>query len=437
MRRRLGLASRVRSVTFVRHRPLAVAAFALATLLGCGGPAPGPTITVQGRVEVPLVGPLANVLVHLQGTLTATAADGTFLIEDVTVPYTVTIGAAGSEPWVHAFEGLTTPTPVLVPRGAPAVGFFTVLRGDVSGGAQLPDDEMVLVCVEGVEVPVLGCGRADGGATAYAAFVAWTGATAVSVRVHALRMRVTPAGWPTAYLGRSSYAPMTLTHLLEAQRNVVPIGPMGDIFDVEGAVTVAGGGVLELVVVGVPVSDTLSLPVYRGPWPAGETTIAVPDYGGAGFHVAAHGAFGDQNARAWAAFAAGETFALSLPTPPVPVSPDVDAPGVTAATPFTVLADAAMARQFHWVPTITGSAPEVTLTTASTTAYLPDVAALGMSLVVGNNYFWDVTSIHAADLATATRVAGVDGFAFGMGGPGPGTRAGTAAGEARRFTLAP
>jgi hypothetical protein len=118
-------------------------------------------------------------------------------------------------------------------------------------------------------------------------------------------------------------------------------------------------------------------------------------------------------------------------------APAADAPGVTTATPFTVLADAAVARQFHWVPTITGSAPSVTLTTASTTAYLPDVAALGMSLVVGNNYFWDVRSIDAADLATAIRVTGVDGFAYGMGGPGPESRAGVAQGPSRRFTLAP
>ena len=439
MRRRLGLASRVRHVAFVRYRPVALTVFVLATLFGCSGPASGPTITVQGRVEAPLVGPLANVLVHLQGKLTATGADGTFRVEDVSVPYTVTLGVAGSEPWVHAFEGLTTPTPVLAPRVATTgpAGFSTVLRGAVSGGAQLPEDEMVLVCVEGVDVAAVGCGRAYGEETTYGTLVTWTGSAAVSVRVHALRMRVTPAGWPIAYLGRTSYAPMTLTHMVEAERDVVPIGPMGDIVAAQGAVTVAGGGVLELVVVGVPVSDTLSLPVYVGPWPAGETTIALPDYGGVGFHVAARGAFGGQKANAGATFAAGEVFGLSLRAPPVLVSPDVDAPGVTTATPFTVLEDAAVARQFHWVPTIAGSAPRVTLTTTRTTAYLPDAAVLGMNLEVGNNYFWDVRSIDAADLATAVRVAGVDVFTTGAGGPGPETRAGMAAGEARRFTLAP
>ena len=437
MRRRLGLANRVRHVAFVRHRPLALAVFVLAALLGCSSPAPGHTITVLGRVEAPVVGPLANVLVHLQGTLTATAADGTFRVEDVSVPYTVTIGVDGSEPWVHAFEGMTTPNPVLAPRDAAVDDFYTVVRGTVWGGAPLAADESVLVCVEGVEVVAVGCGRAYGGATAYAALVVWTGATAVSVRVHALRTRVTPAGWPSAYLGRTSYSSIALTHLVEFERNVVPTGPMGGIVDVQGAVAVAGGGVLEAVVIGVPVSETLSLPVYVGAWPAGETTIAVPDYGGDGFHVAARGAIGGQDASAWASFATGEAFELSLRAPPVPVSPAVDAPGVTTATPFTVFDDGALARQFHWLPTITGSAPEVSVTTTRTTAYLPDVAALGMSLVVGNNYFWDVTAIDAADLATAARVAGVDFFAYGMGGPGPATRAAMAAGPSRRFTLAP
>ena len=91
----------------------------------------------------------------------------------------------------------------------------------------------------------------------------------------------------------------------------------------------------------------------------------------------------------------------------------------------------------QWKPTIAGSAPAVTLTTTSATAHLPDVAALGVSLAAGNNHFWYVTSIDAPDLATAARVAGVDGFALGMGGPAPGTWAGMAAGEAWRFTLAP
>lgn len=175
----------------------------LLVLAACGGPAPTPTVTIEGRVVSGLQGPLAGVLVHVTGRpITTTDADGAFTVEGVSVPYTLTIGTTGGEPWAHVFQGMTSLTPVVAPvdRDLPAVQ--SELSGFVFGGAPLPSNGRVVVCVEGVDFDVMGCDLVGAGDTHYDLSVAWFRlAASAPVRVHALWIAVDEFDQPLDYPG--------------------------------------------------------------------------------------------------------------------------------------------------------------------------------------------------------------------------------------------
>jgi hypothetical protein len=68
-------------------------------LVGCPSTVdpPATTITVEGLVLASEGTPLAGVLVHAQGELTTTEADGGFRLEGIEPPYTLTLGSGGTE----------------------------------------------------------------------------------------------------------------------------------------------------------------------------------------------------------------------------------------------------------------------------------------------------------------------------------------------------
>lgn len=407
-------------------------------LVGCpsAGDPPATTITVEGRVLAFEGTPLAGVLVHAQGELTTTEADGGFRLEGIAPPYTLTLGSGGSDPWVHAYEGLTGPAPLLVPKRPEGEAYASWLGGALLGLGALPDDERVIVGVEGIAAPAFGLGEAGGGATSYLASVGWYGPGAsVPARVHALRAQVDAQGYPTAYLGYD-VRDVTLTNG-GATVNDVQLNQVVPDSRLDGTVAVAGGGLLEythvlarfgasygLLVAATPASATLNVPV--------------PDIGDGSVVAVAEADYAHGTTLAWTSVPVGPSFALEVPTPPQLLAPVPGVADVTAATEFRAEGGPAGGRLFVWEPNAPADGPRLAVTTAADAARMPDVTPLGLALVPGGRYRWSVRALAAENYAAAVSVPAIDrGYLlYGVLGALPQDGA-IAASTSRAMTLAP
>ncbi len=104
---------------------------------GSGG-APGPVVTVTGRIYEEYM-PSAEASVTIDGSLvTLVDADGWFTAQDVPVPYNLTAVFADGYV-VYRYEGLTRPDPVVHRRIEPVVLQSATVTGALLGGAGFPD----------------------------------------------------------------------------------------------------------------------------------------------------------------------------------------------------------------------------------------------------------------------------------------------------------
>jgi hypothetical protein len=389
----------------VRSPALLAGVAALALLVGCPAPGgPGVTLTVDGTVVSFTGTPLAGVLVHVDGGSTATGADGTFRLEGVVSPYTLTLGGGGAEPWVHTYVGLTTAAPRLAPNTTlPPFSFAGTVTGSVWGGSQLASDQVLVVCVEGRVFPVWGCGRAEGGATSYTASAAWSGGAVAPVRVHALRMRVDGLGRPIAYLGYETHE-ADLAHQASTTVAVLPLGAL-DESRFHGTIVPAGGGLLMQSAAWVRVDDDLELPFFSQVPGAGYLDMAGPHLGDGSAVVTALAQHSTGFAFGWLTTPIAQAFDLRLPEPPSLLGPVDGAAGVTGATEFRAIGGPSGAKVFSWSPHGGVGGPVVSLTTTSDAVRIPDPSALEFELVPGAAYDWQVRGVAADDLDRAAGVS--------------------------------
>ena len=130
-------------------------------------PAPK-AFTVRGHVRGARLAPVGDAQVVITGKAPATtAADGSFVIEDVEGPYDITVvqkrarvrqTSAPTRQSPHTFEGIRTATPTLTAQlddfVAQRRASLTVRFAAVRPGTQ------VIACVEGVSGAVYGCATA-------------------------------------------------------------------------------------------------------------------------------------------------------------------------------------------------------------------------------------------------------------------------------------
>jgi len=378
---------------------------ALPLLTGCPGPgSPVVTIDVEGRVVAFDGTPLAGVLVHVDGELTATRADGTFTLEGVATPYTLTLGGGDAEPWVHAYEGLTSATPVLSPTLAIGQLFLShgTVTGSVWGGSQLASDQVLVVCVEGRVFPVRGCGLAAGGATSYATSAIWGGGSVAPVRVHALRMRVDALGRPLAYLGYETHE-VDVAHEASTTVDVLPLGAL-DASRFHGTIVPAGGGMLLWSGAWVRLDEDLAVPFFTQTPGAGYLDMNAPHLGDGNAVVTAVADHPTGWAFGWLTTPITQEFDLRLPEPPSLLGPVDGALGVTAATEFRAIGGPAGAKEFRWSPRSGVGGPAVSLTTARDAVRLPDPTVLGFAFVPGGGYDWSVVGVAADGVDAAAGV---------------------------------
>jgi hypothetical protein len=417
--------------------PVAVGLLAV-VLVGCPstGDPPATTITVEGRVLASEGTPLAGVLVHAQGELTTTEADGGFRLEGIEPPYTLTLGSGGTEPWVHAYEGLTSAAPLLVPRGPAAGGYSAPVTGSLLGIGALSDDEYVFVGVEGISAPVWGFGAALGGGASYSGWAIWGGPGATAqARLHALRTQLDAEGRPLAYFGYDD-PEVTLVHGATATTDVL-LNQVIPNSRLEGTVTVAGGGVLSETRLLARFGASYGLPFYDGPASA-TLSVPVPAIGDGSVVVAAEATYAHGTTFAWTSVPVGPAFALDVPAPPQLLAPVAGAADVSDATEFRALGGPTGGRLFVWVPQSAADGPRMALTTAADSARIPDVTPLGMALVPGGRYWWRVRALAAENYLAAVSVPAIDLSTLALGVLGTVPQDGAIATTAGRvMTLAP
>ncbi|MDF1524022.1 MAG: hypothetical protein P1P87_14555 [Trueperaceae bacterium] len=77
------------------------------------------SLTVDGHVLTVVGTALPNVGVSSQGRAATSAADGSFRLEGLAVPYDLTLASAAGVGGMHVYEGLTTPTGCPSPGPSP------------------------------------------------------------------------------------------------------------------------------------------------------------------------------------------------------------------------------------------------------------------------------------------------------------------------------
>jgi hypothetical protein len=399
------------------------------------------SLTVHGRVQQTLRRPVVGATVVIQGSSVATDATGAFTIGGLSVPYDVVVGSSLGSGTVHRFEGLTSPTPMLRPtldaNRAPTLGFGTSVDGAFDGGA-LGADEVVVVCVEGLDEVVSGCDTLGVGAAAYSIGAGWFDAAVVPVRVHALRFVVDGTGVPTAYLGYASSA-------LDLTDGVAAVADLD--FDPVGADALTGTTDhpaalpdTDLVVL-ARFGPHLSMPIVEVADPADAFALLVPVLPGLSYDVLFVGSGAGDTVLSWKHDVGLEAGALRVVPTAQPVAPAEGASAVDGTTPFGSTAVGG-ARTYVWIA-VGAPGVVIALTTTQTTVTIPDPTIGGYPFPAGAAYTWRVLGHGDADADAAAAGGYADYFTLLValltgGGPGvDGDRTFALTGDARGLTFAP
>jgi len=366
-------------------------------------PEPPATITVEGRLRAWDGRPLPSVQVHAQGRLTATDGDGAFTLAGIEPPYTLVVGSDGAEPWVHVYEDLTMPDPVLAPITSQLPFLNGEVSGTVAGGATLPSDHAVAVAVEGRDFHVFGEDVVGGGAISYGNNTAWRGSANAPVRLHALRMLRNPAGMPIAFLGYDDSVEVELKYGQPVVANVLPSGVVGDTH-LSGTID-PSGGTLFLTTVLVRINRFAHLRLHGSALGLAAVDMAFPDIGEGVAVVGASALFGVGTSLLWATLPPAQAFALVMPVPPVAFAPADGFDAVDAATEFRAVGGPTGARVYRWLPEGSIPGPRVALSTTRDIVTLPqEIGALGLALAPAGSYRWSTGVVVGDDFETALRI---------------------------------
>jgi hypothetical protein len=354
---------------------------------------------VDGRVLTIVGTPLPAIGVSSQGGAASSGADGSFRLDGLSLPYDLTLASDAGTGGMHVYEGLTTPTPVVVPQFSADPGPGTPTRtanldGSILGGAAVALDHVAVVCVEGQDFAVRGCDRLFSGDTHYALAATWLGTPVeAAVRVHALYFERDTNGLPVAYRGYGSVdgvlsdgVPLTFDIALQP----VPTTRL------QGSVALPAGMTLVTLQGYARFGPNLTLMVFLTPFVGSPFDVLMPALPGMTYDVVAVAtAGGTSSSLAWLRGAGHDAGTLSVPIPPSLVTPAPGATNVDFATPFAAT-DTGGVRTFVWNPTVGG--PKVALTTARSSVTIPDPARVGLPFAAGASGEWTVFGLGVDDV---------------------------------------
>lgn len=395
---------------------------------------------VNGRVEGIVGMPLAGITVSSQGQTDFTDANGEFTLTGLSLPYDLVVSAAVSSGAMHVFEGMTRDDPVVSPAFAFLLflgvsGYEATLDGSLFGGPLLAPGETVVVCVEGLFVPVLGCDAAAAGDGTYSFDAAWYTTGPVEVRVHALHVETGPDGTPSDILGYDSFETTLTDGAIES--NDLALAAVGSQ-SVTGTIEEGAGVNVSTTVGYVRFGPNLSMPLFQSSSMLSDIDALMPDVPGTSYDFLAAGTTVGGASYAWTADVGTDAGTVTVPAAPQLVAPADAATGVTAATTFTV-SDAGAPQMIYWSPQTSG--PMVFLTTERTSVTFPHPALGGFAFPAGETYAWSVLGIGASSMDDAG-VRGLTEFyelTFGVtfGGPGFASDGSLTTEDGREFTFAP
>lgn len=369
------------------------------------------SLTVEGRVMISLVEPLAGGAVSSQGSSTTTAPDGSFTLTGLSVPYDLTT-VNTAEGYVHVFAGLTTGTPVVSSiKGltTPSTDRSGTVEGALTGDLlPLAANEKILICVEVAVWVTNNCTEASGVVTNYSISPSWSGSETTAARLHVLKASFDNGGKPTGY---SSYSVDDLT-LTDASTTTVDLEP-GDTVGSKTMLVEIESSAPTQTVVGAQFGDGLLMPLLRDG--DGSKALAVilpvlPDvtyavvHASSGFNVA------------WASELTGDPVKLVVPDAPTRTAPTTGATGVDTSTEFTIEGWTGPVTHFWYPNSSTG--PSITLTSMASTVTIPDTSELGLPLPAATDYGWQLIALTGASVEAGMRpvedfVSALGAFMFG------------------------
>lgn len=205
-------------------------------------------ITVKGRIEGGASSTVA-IQIRIGETLTSIDGEGRFTIDDVALPYDLTVGVAtGGMGIIDSYPGLTTTEPVV--RNL----FLTGIGGDRSAtinltlGAAVPPDQQAKICAFGLDGEIFaGCALLSSGNSTGSIDVKWRRA-------------------PTRLLKVQAY---WYTENADGDLTAIVSSAQGPVFTLEAG-------------------ETSTIPLTAGPAPAttlAATAFALPDWATAGGEV--------------------------------------------------------------------------------------------------------------------------------------------------------
>lgn len=401
------------------------------------------TLTVTGRVGGYLRQPMPGVGVLVSGRpATTTAADGTFTVEGVLLPYDLTVYFA-AEGWAEVYQGLTTGVLDVVPLGTTesTVNFTTAnVTGDLTPA--VPLDNAVTLCLEGVGSLVYGCTTANGGATSYSLPATWVGGIDAEARLRVVQYSVDTNFNPVAITGSGAASPFALTEGGTVDVDVA-IGGTIPSTSVEVSIASPFPSVDHFVNIGtvLPGGQTFAMPSFRDA--SSPVAAFAPAYTGSSYAIAAQAVAAD--GRIGLAFRSGITGAgtqsLTVPDAPAFVQPADMATGVGTGTDFSVSGTPGRVNHFVFR---TPTDFLVVVTTEAETVRIPDLTAQGLPLPPSTGLTWvvlnspDHTDVNAtaADGGIMREYLDVVLLAGSAGPPPPGDVSLAISGS-RSFTTAP
>lgn len=348
------------------------------------------SLTVTGRVVGARGDGRPGVGVASGSAVTSTAADGTFSMTGLSVPYDLVVYETGIDGYGHVFVGLTAEAPALLSIRAANNPQYPSATIQGTLPEPVPADSEAFVCVEGVVVAVTGCDRLSEGDAGYDFTAHWIGGGTVPVRVHALVSSLDPDGFPQAFTATGT-SEGSVTAGDPSTIDVESYGPGPGSAAQLPTVTAPAGFTNGAFGVSVRRAPHASMRVAGAALTLPNTVLLhVPLMADERYDVFAQ-AFGPGNAVAFAwrsGLAVGEDASLTLQASPVLVSPADGALGVTHATGFVVASNPAAVNTFIFAPQV--PAPLFTVTTMAESVTIPDLAALGLPLPPGIPYVWRV-----------------------------------------------
>jgi hypothetical protein len=358
------------------------------------------SLSVTGRVTTVYDLPVVGVAVGSQGDTEITAADGSFALTGLSVPYDLSVWSPADD-WVHVFEGLTTDEPVVSPisAGTPMlVPYSATLTGTLSGGViPVPANQTVMVCVDGINAFALGCDTVLPTESSYSINVQWLENTSAEVQIHALQLERDGSGYPVGYAG---YASLTTT-LTDTVPAVVNLDLGAALATTTVSVVVDSPDPIVATVGAVHVSPDLDLPVMMTNSASTTHEALMPVIGDASYTFAAAVSIGQFG---WRAGVTSDTTSLSVPAMTQLLAPVDMATGVTTATNFSVSNPSSGPITYLWQ----SAAPSVAVTTMAPTHRIPDLTSYGMALPPSAAFSWQAIG-HSGD-STESGTTGIGDY---------------------------